>query len=302
MTKRDSQQAGRLFHFDNYFERGEAVYGMVELVQIGEIACERGYEIAPHEQSCMELSCIVSGSGTVRVGDEELAVRAGDLVFNNAGHAHAITASDADMLRFIYMGFHFTALADRTFAAMRTHFLSAPYHIARDAPSLLQPFQRNIDEFYARRPYSAAMIRGYCEEVLISAYRAFTGGGDPVARYAAGRAPHSAGHTVYAVIRHIERHLESLGSIRSIAETLNYDATYLSHVFKARTGMTVQRYIHHKKIEKALELLSRGSLTVSEVAERLGYESLQSFSKAFSRAMGYPPSQHAIRESLPDNE
>src|SRR5690242_10962540 len=102
MENHDSYEAGRLFHFDNLFGAGEASYGIIDLRQIGEIACERGYEIALHPQVCMELSYIVSGSGTFQIGDAVLEVRAGDLVFNNPGHHHAIQASASDMLRFVY--------------------------------------------------------------------------------------------------------------------------------------------------------------------------------------------------------
>ena len=293
MDNHDSIEAGRLFHFDNLFEAGEASYGMIDLLQIGEIACERGYEIPLHPQVCMELSYIVSGSGSFIIGGTTLEVRAGDLVFNNPGHAHAIHAGSSDMLRFVYMGFTLNAQADSTFAELQTFLHAAPYRIARDTHSTLMPFMRAIDEFYTRQPHASMMIRNYCESILVSAYRSFTGSaGDSAPQ----RSPHSVGHTVYSVIRYVETHILELKSIQGIAADLNYNATYLSHAFKNKTGMTLQRYINHKKIEKSLELLGYGHLSIGHVAEQLGYETIQSFSKAFSRIMGYPPSRYVAEQ------
>ncbi|MFS0725516.1 helix-turn-helix domain-containing protein [Paenibacillus sp. 1P07SE] len=293
METQDTAQAGRLFHFDNLFESGEATYGMIDLLQIGEIACERDYEIALHPQHCMELSYIVAGSGSFKVGDAAFDVRAGDLIFNNPGYAHAIQAGASDMLRFVYMGFDLNDQTDPTWAELRDYLQSAPYHIASDAHHLLLPFMRGIDEFYKQQPYAATMIRNCCETLLVSAYRCFTGSAGNAAPQ---RSPHSVGHTVYAVIRYVETHILELKSIQGIAADLNYNATYLSHAFKSKTGMTLQRYINHKKIEKSLELLGHGQLPISHVAEQLGYETIQSFSKAFSRIMGYPPSRYVAEQ------
>ncbi|WP_020617082.1 helix-turn-helix domain-containing protein [Paenibacillus daejeonensis] len=293
MDNHDSHEAGRLFHFDNLFGAGEASYGMIDLRQIGEIACERGYEIALHPQVCMELSYIVSGSGTFQIGDTVLQVRAGDLVFNNPGYDHAIQAGASDMLRFVYMGFNFNETADPSFAELRSFLASAPYHMARDTHHMLMPFMRGIDEFYTQQPYAEPMVRNSCEGLLIAAYRSFTGSAGHAAPQ---RTPHSVGHTVYSVIRYVENHILELKSIQGIAADLNYNATYLSHAFKNKTGMTLQRYINHKKIEKSLELLGYGHLSIGHVAEQLGYETIQSFSKAFSRIMGYPPSRYVAEQ------
>jgi AraC-like DNA-binding protein len=106
---------------------------------------------------------------------------------------------------------------------------------------------------------------------------------------------------VYSVIRYVENHIFELKSIREISDQLGYSYTYVSHTFKDKTGMTLQRYINHKKVEKALELLKYGNISVTQVANRLQYETVQSFSKAFSRIMGYPPS-HYVALQRQENE
>ncbi|SDD93068.1 AraC-type DNA-binding protein [Paenibacillus sp. UNCCL117] len=294
---KDKRKAGCHFHFDNNFAQGQSTFGGIDLYQIGEICCESGYEIGPHLQFCLELSCIVSGSGYFIIDDEQVAVREGDLLFNATGHMHTIRTDAAGPLRFVYMGFMFNTSAEAEFAEMERFFQSSPYHHARDSYNLMMPFIRNIDEFYSQKPHSRILIRNYLEEIIVLAYRTFTEKGGPATRYAPAKSKsNSVGYTVYSVIRYVENHIFELKSIRTMAEQLGYSYTYLSHTFKDKTGMTLQRYINHKKVEKALELLRFGGMSITQVADRLQYETVQSFSKAFSRIMGCSPSHYVAQQ------
>lgn len=67
--------------------------------------------------------------------------------------------------------------------------------------------------------------------------------------------------------------------------------TYISHAFKRKTGMTLQAYILQVKMKKARELIAEGRWNISEIAQMLGYDSVQSFSKAFKRETGSSPTQ-----------
>lgn len=293
---KERKNAGCLFHFDNEFSKGKETYGGIDLYQIGEICCESGYEIAPHRQFCLELSYIVSGSGYFYIDDECIEVGAGDIIFNGEGHMHAIKTDESSMLRFIYMGFKFNREMSEELAAIHAFLQTAPYQHSKDTQGIMIPFFRNIDEFYSQKPGSKIMIKNYIEEVIVLSYRAFTEQSNKVSRYIPQKSAHSVGHTVYSVIRYVEKHIFELKSIREIAEDLGYSYTYLSHTFKDKTGMTLQRYINHKKVEKALELLKYGNLSIKQAAERLNYETVQSFNKAFSRIMGVPPSRYASKQ------
>ena len=75
--------------------------------------------------------------------------------------------------------------------------------------------------------------------------------------------------------------------------------SYLSHLFKDKTGTTLQQYICYKKVEYASQLLKEHEMSPAQVSEILGYESLSSFSKSFKRVMGISPKQY-ILESQKD--
>jgi AraC-like DNA-binding protein len=74
---------------------------------------------------------------------------------------------------------------------------------------------------------------------------------------------------------------KGLPTVQYIAESLNISPNYLSGLLKVLTGQTTQQHIHGKLIEKAKEKLSTTDLSISEIAYKLGFEHLQSFSKLF---------------------
>jgi transcriptional regulator GlxA family with amidase domain len=60
-------------------------------------------------------------------------------------------------------------------------------------------------------------------------------------------------------------------------------------MLRTLTGQSTQQHIHNKLIEKAKEILTTTSLSVSEIAYRLGFEYPQSFSKLFKNKTSVSP-------------
>lgn len=79
---------------------------------------------------------------------------------------------------------------------------------------------------------------------------------------------------------------------RTIAEELNFSYSYLSHMFRKKTGITLQRHIMIKKIEKSCELIQENRLSMTDIALMLNYKSLQSFSKAFKSVISISPTHY----------
>ncbi|GAB3335494.1 hypothetical protein GCM10027299_44530 [Larkinella ripae] len=75
-----------------------------------------------------------------------------------------------------------------------------------------------------------------------------------------------------------------------LTQKIGYDYSYLSHLFSALEGMTIEKYVIAQKIEKVKEYLRYGELTLSEIAWRLGYSSTQHLSNQFKQLVGLTPS------------
>lgn len=61
---------------------------------------------------------------------------------------------------------------------------------------------------------------------------------------------------------------------------------YLSKVFSRRTGVTLERYIIRHRIERVKELLQYGELSLSEIAIKMNYSSVQHLSRQFKQVVG----------------
>jgi len=80
-----------------------------------------------------------------------------------------------------------------------------------------------------------------------------------------------------------------------LSERLHYEYNYLSNLFSSVEGITLEQYIIRQKIEKAKELLFYDELTLSEIADKLGYSSVAHLSGQFKKVTGFTPS--ALKKS-----
>lgn len=75
-----------------------------------------------------------------------------------------------------------------------------------------------------------------------------------------------------------------------IADRVGLDYNYLSGLFFSLESMTIERYIILQRIEKVKELLVYNELTLSEIAWKTGYSSVQHLSNQFKKITGLTPS------------
>lgn len=83
--------------------------------------------------------------------------------------------------------------------------------------------------------------------------------------------------------------IKGLPTVQLIAEELHVSPNYLSRLLKTLSGQSTQQFIHDKVIEKAKEMLSTTSLSISEIAYGLGFEHPQSFTKLFKNKTKLSP-------------
>ncbi|MDX2001390.1 MAG: AraC family transcriptional regulator [Chitinophagales bacterium] len=77
-----------------------------------------------------------------------------------------------------------------------------------------------------------------------------------------------------------------------IANKLNKDYTYLSNLFSELEGSTIEKYIILQRIERAKELIGYGQLSLTEIAEQLGYSSVAYLSNQFKKVTGLTPTAY----------
>ena len=76
-----------------------------------------------------------------------------------------------------------------------------------------------------------------------------------------------------------------------LTEKLHLDYFYLSSLFSANEGRTIENYFIEQRIEKVQDLLLYDELTLSEIAFGLEYSSVAHLSAQFKKTTGLTPSQ-----------
>lgn len=74
-----------------------------------------------------------------------------------------------------------------------------------------------------------------------------------------------------------------------ISKKLHHDYNYLSNLFSEVEGSTIEKYLIAQKIEKVKELLKYDELSLSQIADRLGYSSVAYLSNQFKKQTGLTP-------------
>ncbi|OMQ09718.1 AraC family transcriptional regulator [[Flexibacter] sp. ATCC 35103] len=88
-------------------------------------------------------------------------------------------------------------------------------------------------------------------------------------------------------------------TVQFLAQELNLSSRYLSDLLRNLCGQNTQQFIHDKLIEKAKEYITTGTLSISEIAYKLGFEHPQSFNKLFKKKTNSSPV--AFKESFYKN-
>lgn len=92
--------------------------------------------------------------------------------------------------------------------------------------------------------------------------------------------------------QYIKQNLETIIGCKEVASQMYLTPDYLSRLFKEEKGITLQKYIHQEKIEKAKHLLATTNLSISIVAQLTGFTHFSHFSMTFRKATGLSPADY----------
>jgi AraC-like DNA-binding protein len=98
----------------------------------------------------------------------------------------------------------------------------------------------------------------------------------------------------------IDREYAQPLDVEALARGVHMSSGHLSRQFKAAYGESPYGYLMTRRIERAMALLRRGDLSVTDVCFEVGCQSLGTFSTRFAELVGMPPSEYRRRAALSD--
>lgn len=255
------------------------------------------YDLAPsfytegETHDFWEMVYVDRGEITAIADGNETRLRQGEVIFHRPGEFHAHKCDGTHSASVFIMTF------DCRSAAMK-HFCGKTAKIPAELASLMK---RLIDECtysfsvgnYPLKKLESAPIGGqqlvriYLEALLIGLVRS-VGKKSASGTLTASRT--SGDNTlVDGICDYLASHVYERVTLDALSEEFHFGKSHLCDVFKKVKGDTIVQYHLKLKISEAKRLLREESLTVSEVSERLGFESPAYFSRVFRRLAGTSP-------------
>jgi len=104
------------------------------------------------------------------------------------------------------------------------------------------------------------------------------------------------GNSIVArVKRYVMGNLEGGLSNPELAEEMRVSESYLRAMFRDETGVSMAHFVRSARLVRASHLLDETDLSMAETAERCGFQSVTSFTRAFRRTYHMTPSNYRKR-------
>ncbi len=88
------------------------------------------------------------------------------------------------------------------------------------------------------------------------------------------------------------QHLHEKPTITETADKVGLSVSRLAHLFKSETGITPQRFLESKRIDRAAQLLQRTNFSIKQIAQAVGFDSPFYFSLRFKSMMKNSPKSY----------
>lgn len=100
-------------------------------------------------------------------------------------------------------------------------------------------------------------------------------------------------------IEYLQKNYSKKITIEELSSNFFLSKSYLSSLFKKATGSGVVEYLQHIRIEKACELLTDTSLSITEICTQVGYTDYRFFNKSFKKITGLTAHEYRKQASVP---
>ena len=229
-----------------------------------------------HTHTCAELFFITSGHGVFQVRQNRFPVAINDLVIVNAGIPHTETSHKGSPMEYIVLGVEGLEIpADGSGCAL--------LHLAEEQAAVTACLRIVRQEIQEEQPGCDEICQDLLNVILARLRRRddFTPGQSP--------AGPGGSRNCDLVRRYIDNHFKEPLSLDQLAEMAHISKYYLAHTFQEAFHTSPISYLIARRIQESRFLLRETDLSLSQIAQILGFSSLSYFSQSFRRLEGISP-------------
>lgn len=257
----------------------------------------------PHWHKMVEIIYVTRGVLHLGVNDIPIVMRAGEIQFINAGDTHYFLASpnsERIVVQFDAFLFHGDEALQldgqpglrHRLSTMCTHSQQWSSATTLAMQNLLLAINREDEERTVGYKY---VIKARLLEMIALIYREVPISQHHPARPLNATAAFKSEKTLARLDRifsYVEHHYHESLTLDDIAKFMGFNVCYFTRFFKNNTGTTFIRFLHNYRLNRAKWLLLNEDVSISEVAERVGFTSVKNFHHVFKQDTGVAPRQY----------
>ena len=241
------------------------------------------------------------GQVVVTAGEQKYILRPGELVFHRPGEFHAVETWNNTPASFVVVSFrcespemHYFEGRILPMGTQERDILSEALRCARSAfGTNQQPFSVRPIRLLPDAPAFADETVRLRLELLLLLLRQHGDAPRIQARIESYSNENRQRQLTASVTAYLEEHLRDNITLEQIGGELGYSVSLMKKRFRAETGRSIMDTFIDLKMAEAVRLLHEGSMSVTEVAYRLGYSTASYFSCLFKKRTGSTPSECA---------
>lgn len=88
-------------------------------------------------------------------------------------------------------------------------------------------------------------------------------------------------------------------TLATLEKELHISRYYISHVMSSKLGVGFNYYINSLRVSNACKYLLSTDMSITDICERVGFNTLRTFNRAFSKHIGMSPSEYRSKKILP---
>ena len=239
-----------------------------------------GSTLVPHAHSFYHYVYVVSGDGNMQIGEESFRLVPEHIYLTPPGVAHVFSSAEQEQLITVELKFE---LHDPTLdKAIR----ALPHYIDTRQTDLVQLVTGLCREAEGKKAFGREILEAQVY-VLLCYLQRFTH--EETEKKIGAEA---AGAELQPVFQYVRENLSRDMSLSGLAGVAHLEKSYFVKKFKRATGISPMQYVRKVKVEKALDLLAYSDMSVTQIAEALGFQSLSHFSSVILQLTGWSPKKH----------
>ena len=243
-----------------------------------------------HIHNCLEIGLCHSAGGTLVLDDQQVHFSAGDVTCIARNVPHTTWSDPEEASRWSYLFLDADTLLGPS--VLRQHSgLKDAGHFLSDCRLLLhaesQPWLRSlveeiIEEMQRKAPGYHTCVRSLCTALLIGMLRVYSQEDKKDVRD-----PHMS--VISPALDYIHENYMLDFPQEVLSSLCHLSPTHFRRLFREQIGTSPLSFLHQTRILKSCTLLRSSALSVTEIADRVGYNSLSSYNRHFSQALGSTP-------------